>query len=234
MAQFPRLEPPQFSEAPACTNHRLSGPPSWGILDPMRPLGTTAIVLAAALAGCSSTRTAERTQASPPPEEAQAYYPLEAGWRWAYDLEKGDERILATYTVSEVVGDTAIVTGGEERLLYAVLPEGVARKEGLSVGDFILRSPIRNGAEWPVTGGKARVTAVGKTVTVPAGDFENCAVVEEVRTSPDRVLRTTYAAGVGPVLLEYQVHDGASDRFEVALRATLRGVTRPGEDPLGP
>jgi hypothetical protein len=186
-----------------------------------------------ALAGaCARTRPPETAKAPPPPESAQEYYPLTKGWRWAYDLEKGGDRILATYAVTDVAGDTAILQAGEEKLLYAVLPEGVARKDGLSLGDFILKTPIRAGAEWPVGGGKAKVTAVGRTITVPAGTFANCAVVEEIRTDPDRVLRTTYAAGVGPVLLEYQVHDVASGKFEMALRATLRGVTRPGEDPL--
>ena len=69
-------------------------------------------------------------------------------------------------------------------------------------------------------------------MTVPAGTYTNCAVVEEFRTSPDRVLRTIYAAGIGPVSVEYQVHNPLVGRFETPLRASLRGVTRPGGDPL--
>ena len=168
----------------------------------------------------------------PPPESAQEYYPLHAGWRWAYEVEKGGERILAIYAVKQIAGDTVILETGEERLLYAILPEGIARKEGLTIGDYILKTPIRAGAEWPIANGKARVTAVGQTVTVPAGTFTNCAVVEEVRTNPDRVVRTMYAAGVGPVTVDYQVHDPIAGRIETALRASLRGLTRPGEDPL--
>jgi len=168
----------------------------------------------------------------PPPENAQEYYPLQTGWRWAYEVEKSGERILAIYAVKDVVEGTAILETGTERLLYALLPEGIARKEGLNVGDFILRTPIRPGAVWPLAGGHATVTAVGKTVTVPAGTFPNCAIVEEARTNPERVLRTTYAAGVGPVTVEYQVHDAGTGRFETPLRASLRGLTRPGDDPL--
>lgn len=192
------------------------------------------VLVGAALAlatGCASNAPPPATQA-PPPQDAHDYYPLAPQWRWAYEVEKNGERILAIYAVKDVAGDTVIMEAGEERLLYAILPEGIARKEGLTVGDFILKTPVRVGTEWPVAGGKAKVTAVAQTVTVPAGTFANCAVVEEVRTNPDRVTRTTYAAGVGPVLVDYQVHDATAGRFETALRATLRGITRPGEDPL--
>jgi hypothetical protein len=183
--------------------------------------------------GCaSSQRPAEAAAATPPPEDARAYYPLTAGWKWAYELEKGGDRILATYAVKEAAGDTVILEAGEERLSYALRPDGVARKEGLTIGDFILKSPIKQGTTWAVAGGKATVTAVGRTVTVAAGTFPNCATIEEARTDPERVIRTTYAAGVGPVIVEYQVHDASAGRFEMAVRATLRGMTRPGEDPL--
>jgi hypothetical protein len=36
------------------------------------------------------------------------------------------------------------------------------------------------------------------------------------------------------VALEVQVQDATSGQFHVALRGNLRGVTKPGEDPLGP
>lgn len=190
-----------------------------------------AVVLATA--GCATSPSVSKPAAGPPPEDARAYYPLSAGWRWAYELEKGGERILATYAVDEVAGDTVIMVAGDERLLYAVLPEGVARKDGLAVSDYVVKSPVRAGATWPLSGGVARVTAVGQTVTVPAGTFVNCAVVEEERTNPSRVIRTTFGPQVGPVAVEYQIHDAATGKFETALRATLLGVTRPGEDPLG-
>jgi len=77
------------------------------------------------------------------------------------------------------------------------------------------------------------VAEVGKAVTVPGGTFPNCATVEESRTNPDRVTRTVYCAGVGPVSIEVQVHDPLSGSFKTEMRATLLGVTRPGEDPLG-
>jgi len=191
------------------------------------------LVLAVDLAGLACASAQKGPARTPPPEQAAAYFPLASGWKWAYQIEKGGETILATYAVLQQIGDTAIVQAGEERNGFAILPEGIARRESLNPGDFILKTPIRAGATWPLAGGKAAVVSVGETVTVPAGTYANCAVVEETRTNPDRVLRTTYAAGVGPIALEYQVIDPGTRKFDVVLRARLLGLTRPGEDPLG-
>jgi hypothetical protein len=191
------------------------------------------VVLAAAviMTACASTQPSKPR--TPPPEAPADYFPLATGWKWAYEVEKNGEKILATYAVVSNTGAAAEVRAGEERTSYAIRPEGISRLEALGPNDFILKAPIHAGAEWAIQGGTARVVAVGETVTVPAGAFGNCAVVEESRTQPDRVLRTTYAAGVGPIQLEYQVSEGAPPRFNVILRARLLGVTKPGEDPFG-
>ena len=94
--------------------------------------------------------------------------------------------------------------------------------------DFLLKSPLRLGAQWPILGGTATVAAVAKTVTVPAGDFSNCVVVEENRSTPARLVRTTYAPGTGPIAVDLLVHDEVTGAFQPALRARLRGVTAPG------
>ena len=192
-----------------------------------------AFLLAGSLSGLACATTQKGSAGTPPPEQAAAYFPLAPGWKWAYEIERGGEKMLATYAVLQQIGDTVIVQAGEERNGYAILPEGIARRESLNPGDFILKTPIRAGATWPLAGGTAKVVSVGDTVTLPAGSYANCAVVEEVRTNPDRVLRTTYAAGVGPISLEYQVSNPETRKFDVVLRARLLGLTRPGEDPLG-
>lgn len=191
-----------------------------------------AIFTAAALmTACASTQPAKPR--IPPPEAPADYFPLATGWKWAYEVEKNGDSILATYAVVNNTGVAAEVRAGDERTSYAIRPEGISRLEALGPNDFILKAPIRAGAEWTIQGGSARVVAVGESVTVPGGTFGNCAVVEESRTQPDRVLRTTYAAGVGPIQLEYQVSEGTPPRFNVVLRARLLGVTKPGEDPFG-
>ncbi len=197
-----------------------------------RPVSARLPLLWALVAACAGAPAAPTAAPAPPPSDAQAYYPLEPGWRWAYDVVRGELPILATYVVAERAPGVAVVQAGQERLVYAISKEGIARREGSVVGDFLLKTPIVAGAEWAVADGKARVTAVGKSVTVPAGTFENCAVVEEARSGPDRIVRTTYAAGVGPVAIEVQQPDprgGAGTGFVVTTKATLRGVTRPGE-----
>lgn len=148
-------------------------------------------------------------------------------------MEKEGETLLATYAVLEHLGDTVILQAGEDRIAYAMVTGGIARRRGLELGDFLLKTPVREGTSWPIEGGQAKVVAVGETVEGPAGVFHNVAVVEESRTSPVRLLRTAYAPGVGPVAIGYQVHNPATGRFEQALRATLRGYSRPGQDPLG-
>lgn len=188
------------------------------------------LVAIATSAGCATAPTAA-ARAPAQPTVAADYYPLEPGWKWAYEVERDGDRILAVYAVLERTPDTAVIQAGEERMTYAVTGAGIAQKEGAASGDFVLKNPIALGAEWPVTGGSARVAAVDQTVTVLSGDYARCVVVETLRSDPPRLTRTTYAPGVGPVALEVQVQD--QGRFVTTLRASLRGLTKPGEDPLG-
>jgi hypothetical protein len=186
--------------------------------------------------GCASSAGQKAgAQATASVEDARQLYPLDAGWKWAYDVEKAGQPILAVYSVIQRQGVTAVLQAGEERITYLVLPDGIARRgpdKDLPHGDYLLHSPIRVGARWPIEGGTATVASVGQTVTVPAGTYQGCVVVEESRSEPTRLVRTTYAPGTGPVTIEFLVHDAASGRFEPALRASLRGVTSPGSDPL--
>jgi len=187
----------------------------------------------AALSGCATASSSVSSGASGKPLGAGDYYPLSPGWKWAYDLVKDDQPMLATYAVLERTPDTAIVQAGEERLAYAVTPDGIARKEGVATGDFLIRNPIALGAAWPVVGGSAKIAAVGQTITVPSGDvYTDCVVVETLRADPARLSRTTFAPGVGPVVVEMQVQQQQGGRFVTTLRATLRAVTKPGEDPF--
>jgi hypothetical protein len=192
--------------------------------------------LAVCVLACA--RAAPVTVAKPtaPPEDAAQYYPLSAGWRWAYDIEKGSDQILAIYAVVQRDGAIATLQAGEDKLVYGVLPDGIVRGEPVADparADFLLKTPIRMGAQWPILGGTATVTAVAKTVSVPAGEYTNCVVVEENRTTPARLVRTTYAPGTGPITIEMLIHDELSGVFRPALRARLRGVTAPGTDPVG-
>src|SRR6185369_12229455 len=167
------------------------------------PLAALAV---AALAGCA-TGAGSPAVVAPPAQKLRAadYYPLDRGWRWAYDLVKDGQKILAMYGVLERTPDTAIVQAGDDRLLYAIAPDGIAQKEGTMLGDFVIKDPVAPGTEWSVLGGKAKIVSVTEEVATEAGKFSGCAVVEVTRELPTRVARTTFAPGVGPVVIELAV-----------------------------
>jgi hypothetical protein len=161
---------------------------------------------------------------------AADYYPLADGWKWAFDVEQDGMNILATYVVLERKEAVAVVQAGDERLTYVVTPDGVAQFEGNAIGDYVIRNPIKPGAEWAVAGGRARIAAANEEVNIDSvGRYAGCVVVEVTRTDPARVTRTVFAPDLGPVALEMQVQEGT--KFVTKARAKLRAVTKPG-DPL--
>jgi hypothetical protein len=188
-------------------------------------LSVAALAVAAGCAGGSGGAGANGPRRN---LTATDYYPLARGWKWAYDLEKDGQKILAVYAVLERSGDTAIVQAGEDRLSYAITPDGIAQKEGGALGDYVIKNPVAVGTEWRVAGGTAKVVAFTNDVTVEAGHFNDCAVVEVTRSDPVRLARTTFAPDIGPISIEFQIQDGT--RFVTSTRASLRSVTKPGED----
>jgi len=189
-----------------------------------------AAVLLAGGASCASTGAGAAPAGPPKTFTAGDLYPLEQGWKWAYDLVKDGQNMLALYSVLERSGDTATVQAGEEQMSYAITPEGIAQKDGPIVGDFVVKNPVALGTEWPVAGGRARISAVAQSVNVTAGRFDDCVLVEATRADPPRSVKTTFAPGTGPVIIELQIR--VAGEMTTVTRATLRAVTRPGQDPL--
>lgn len=181
------------------------------------------------LAACASAPPGPAASASRS-TSATDYFPLDAGWKWAYELERDGQHLLAVYTVLERMPDGAIVQAGDQRISYAVSPRGIAIKEAGTAGDFVLQNPVVLGTSWNVAAGTAKIVSVDRAVSGPGGDYKNCAVVEILRHEPNRMSRTTFAPGVGPVEIEVQVE--SQGRFVTTTHATLRGTTRPGQDPL--
>jgi hypothetical protein len=186
-----------------------------------------ALTLSCATSGGGGPKHVPRTG-----HKAADYYPLAEGWKWAYDLEKDGEKILLIYAVTESTPEGATVTMGSERLSYAVTPDGIAQADASGVGDFVLKNPLTKGATWPVAGGTATVISTDEEVTVEAGHFYDCALIEVVRSDPQRITRTTFAPDIGPVTLEQQVQQEGG-KYAVTTRARLRSVTKPGEDIFG-
>ena len=161
---------------------------------------------------------------------AAEYYPLTDGWKWAYDVEQDGTSILATYAVVETKEKISVVQAGDERLTYLVAPDGVAQFEGTKIGDYVIKDPIKQGAEWPVEGGRARIASVDEQLNIESvGRYAGCVVVEVTRADPARITKTVFAPGLGPVAIEMQVQEGP--KFVTKVKARLRAVTRPG-DPL--
>jgi hypothetical protein len=185
---------------------------------------------ASAASGCATGKSASVGGTSSS-NEVLEFYPLFAGWGWAFEIERDEGKVLALYSVVERTADLATVKNGDDRLVYAVLPDGIARREAGATGDFIVRSPLRRGATWPVKQGEAKVTDTGRTVDLPSGTFRDCAVVEEVRRDPNRVTRTTYCRGTGPVDIEMRVFDPFKMAYQTVAHARLLGVTRPEAAP---
>ena len=151
------------------------------------------VALLTSACATAGARSANAVHAARRHLTAADYYPLAVGWKWAYDLEKDGQKILAVYSVLDRIGDTVIVQAGEERLTYAVTPDGVAQREGSVIGDYVIKNPLVSGAIWQVGGGSAKVVSTTQELTTAAGHFTDCVVVEVTRTEPTRIARTTFA-----------------------------------------
>ncbi len=190
-----------------------------------RRLSTVLALLAMAAPGCATSHTASSASLTGNP--ALDYYPLLPNWGWAYDVESDGGKVLALYSVSERRGNVAVVKNGDATIEYLIQPDGIARDQGGQPGDYLVKLPVLVGATWPVSSGHATVVEAGRDVTLPSGSYHDCAVVEEVRSQPDRVTRTTYCKGSGPVQIEMRVYNPMKLGFETVVRATIRSVTRP-------
>ena len=193
-----------------------------------RLLLTISIFVAACAAACATTGGGGEAIRPRPGVTAADYYPLADGWKWAFDVEQDGMNILATYVVLERKGAISVVQAGDERLTYVVTPDGVAQFDGNAIGDYVIRNPIKQGAEWAVAGGRARIASANEEINIDSvGRYAGCVVVEVTRTDPARVTRTVFAPDLGPVALEMQVQEGT--KFVTKARAHLRAVTKPGD-----
>jgi hypothetical protein len=180
--------------------------------------------------GCATSKAAVGA-AGAASEAALDYYPLLPGWGWAYEIEREGTKVLALYSVIERSADLAVVKNVDDRIEYAIRPEGIARRNGMLQEDYVLKNPVRVGTAWAVAGGDAKMVAAGQTVTLPSGTYRDCVVVEESRHNPDRVTRTTYSRGTGPIEIEMSVFNPTKMTFEVAVQARILSVTRPEDAP---
>lgn len=164
----------------------------------MHKLTSLSVFILLVAAGCGG---AQHPQGSGPDRLAPAnLYPLEEGNVWSYNVY-GAQGDLPTLEVRRVVsrkGEHAEVQSwGGKKVEYELRPQGIYRP---AFGVWLLKAPIRAGAEWPSASGRtARVVSVDETADVPAGHFKGCVRVEERGGEAGLAVVTVYCPGIGPV-----------------------------------
>lgn len=131
--------------------------------------------------------------------------------RW-FPLEDGR---LYHYETMDEVGDTGMIVGRVRRSdashgsleMSDVTRRFVFKEDGVYEHDGTLVLPSRPEVGRTFMGrrgGGARIVAVGERVTVPAGAYDDCVVVEERPPVGDGVQRTTFCAGIGIVRIDVE------------------------------
>ncbi|MEH6948031.1 hypothetical protein V7068_13375 [Bacillus sp. JJ634] len=90
-------------------------------------------------------------------------------------------------------------------------------EEGLFYGsDKVLAYPVEKGKEWTIDSYTFTIESVDKTVTTPAGTFDNVAEVKTIQKGVEEYSITYYAKGVGQILRESVDANGKKTmRFEL-------------------
>jgi hypothetical protein len=160
------------------------------------------------------------------------YFPLALGNRWVYESSEGTEEApaLESWEVIRQEGTAFVVRiqqpfvtlGGIEEQ-FALEAEGLMRRVPDSdppESQLILKLPIVAGSRWQSGDGIYAVTAVGETVTAPAGAFANCVEVTRWNKASKVTIVSTYAPGVGLIQREetFPVIGGFGGDFETSSR----------------
>jgi hypothetical protein len=160
------------------------------------------------------------------------YFPLALGNRWVYESSEGTEETpaLESWEVIRQEGAAFVVRiqqpfvtlGGIEEQ-FVVEADGVTRRvldSDPPESQFILKLPVVAGARWQSGDGVYAVTAVGETVTAPAGAFTNCVEITRWNKATRITIVSTYAPGVGLIQREetFPVIGGLGGDFETAAR----------------
>lgn len=169
-------------------------------------------------------------------------YPMIEGAQWVYDVDTGgpEPPTLGIFEVVSVEGDRRSIANNRgmtregqvrhgDAITYEVTRDGIRH---VASGGWVLRAPVREGAEWEAMGGRtARVVDTDASVEVVAGTYDHCVDVEESGGEDGRVVRTVYCPDVGPVLIESRMESRLTTR-SVATRARLRTYdSGGGEEP---
>ncbi len=153
-----------------------------------------------ALGACSPAPAPKRAAAPVITQQGvERYFPLEDETVYSYATltEPSGERGLLVLEVRRPRPDAAElwVAGRAQRL--SVGPDALE----LATGGFLLRAPLEAGAEYQGNFGRVRITRVGFTIRVEAGEFADCLETVEtlVAGTASRVTTSVFCAGTGMV-----------------------------------
>lgn len=144
------------------------------------------------------------------------YFPLAIGNRWVYEVQDRTDSAPPAEEYWEVTREeqgayvlrirpSDLTTGGFEES-FIPTGEGIKRfareTKDKEHPPFFLKGPLQIGTIWEDDDGTYEITALDKTVTVPAGTFSRCLEVTNRRKGGKATVITLYAPGVGVVQRE--------------------------------
>jgi hypothetical protein len=156
--------------------------------------------------------------------DVDIYYPLKASYSWSYLLtQDGSTQIIKTEVV-QINGEEIKLSSNNNIFYYIRTEEGILKRQA---NYYILKKPIAKGVSWEFNTsgfyGRVQIVDILKECQVRDHTYKDCLVVEETLKGQNILLRTVYAAGVGPVLIEeYSI---ISDKPHLVTRAELLGYS---------
>jgi hypothetical protein len=178
------------------------------------------LAVAAASSACAAPAPEAKAPPPPPSSGVLRYMPLQDGTVFSYETstQPSGEKGLLVLEVRRPRPELAeLVVAGRVRRLE-VTEAALAHV----TGGFLLKEPLRQGAEWKGDFGRVVVTNAERSVTVPAGEFVDCLeTVEEVSNAEGSKKTTTaYCPGIGIALRETEAEQEAQHAVErIALKS---------------
>ncbi len=157
------------------------------------------------------------------------YFPLSTGNRWVYEIQDRADGAPPAEEYWEVtreergafvlhIRQSDLSTGGFEES-FIPSTDGITRVAAETKDKehppFYLKGPLQVGITWQDEDGEYEITALDKTVTVPAGAFSHCLEVTNHRKGGKATVVTLYAPGVGVVQREetYPIVEGSGSFY---------------------
>lgn len=178
------------------------------------------LLLGAALVGCGSEKPAKAPEGSigGPVTDVERLLPLENDTVFSY-ATTADDGTTGIYVI-EVARPRS--TMAELKVAGNVFRRYI-NADGIQAagGGYVLRSPLTADAAWQGEFGIVSVTALSRSITVPAGEFHNCLETVEVAETPayTKTATTVFCPGIGMV---YYLLEGEQSGVKVSQKLELK------------